>query len=82
MPRELEPYAEFDSENSMDRISVQGKLRAHSQFWLEELEPSSCIVSLLFACRIHFVMRIIGLHLSMQILWRRLLKSWLQFVVH
>ena len=37
MPRELEQYAEFDSENSMDRISVQGRLRAHSQFWLEEL---------------------------------------------
>ena len=43
MPRELEPFAEFDSENSMDRISVQGRLRTHSQFWLEELEPSSFI---------------------------------------
>ena len=43
MPGELEPIADFESENSMDQISVQGRLRAHSKFWLEELEPSSFI---------------------------------------
>ena len=43
MSEEFEPSAEFESENSMGQISVQGRLKTHSAFWLEELEPSSFV---------------------------------------
>ena len=40
---ELEPNVEFESGNSMDRISVQGRLKNHAKFWLDELDPSSFV---------------------------------------
>lgn len=43
LPWELEPNAEFEPENAAGQISVQGRLRTHSKFWLEELEPSSFV---------------------------------------
>ncbi len=42
MSWELEPNAEFESEKAEGRVSVQGRLRARSQFWLDNLDPSSC----------------------------------------
>ena len=43
MSGELEPSVEFESGNSMDRISVQGRLKSHAKFWLDELDPSSFV---------------------------------------
>ena len=40
MSGELEPSVEFESGNSTDRISVQGRLKSHAKFWLDELDPS------------------------------------------
>ena len=40
---EFEPNAKFDSKSAVGQISVQGRLRTHSKFWLEELEPSSFV---------------------------------------
>ena len=43
MSGELEPSVEFESGNSTDRISVQGRLKSHAKFWLDELDPSSFV---------------------------------------
>ena len=43
MPWELEPSAEFESGKAEGRVSVQGRLRSHSQFWLDNLDPSSFV---------------------------------------
>ena len=43
MSWELEPSAEFESGKAEGRVSVQGRLRSHSQFWLDNLDPSSFV---------------------------------------
>ena len=40
---ELKPYAEFESGKAEGWVSVQGRLRSHSQFWLYNLDPSSFV---------------------------------------
>ena len=49
--------------------SVQGRLRSHSAFWLQELEPSP------------FVREVISLLLSMHHLWKKPLGSWWRVAV-
>ena len=40
---ELEPNAEFESGKAEGWVSVQGRLRFHSQFWLDNVDPSSFV---------------------------------------
>ena len=83
MSWELEPSADFELGKAEGRVSVQGRLRSHSQFWLDNLNPSSFVRDIvtqgyripLSVCLTRFSIRTIDLLVSMPSLWRKLLRS-------